>query len=160
MNKERIIYILVIALLLGFIIFQQRKDNTKYSYITTTTIDTLYIRDSIIIKEPQYITKYITHTVIDTLYSVDSVMVPVHIPIETAIYQDSTSIYSYRAIVSGYKPQLDELNIYTLTPSYNTTTTITKKVKPKFSLSMGASYQPFNNRIEPSINIGYNIFSW
>lgn len=156
--KERIIYILVIILLLGFILFQQRKDNTKYSYITTTTTDTLFIRDSIIIKEPQYITKYITHTITDTLYSVDSVMVPVILPIEKVIYQDSTTTYKYKATISGYKPQLQELDIYTTTPSINTT--ITKKVKPKFSLSVGASYQPFNNTVHPSINIGYNIFSW
>ena len=157
MNKERIIYILVIILLIGFIIFQ-RKDNTNYSYIETTTIDTLYIKDSIIIKEPHYINKYITHHTVDTLYSVDSVLVPVHIPIETAIYQDSTPTYKYKAIVSGYKASLDELDIYTTTPSYNT---IQTKYKPyKWSLSIGASYQPFNKTIHPSINIGYNIFSW
>lgn len=157
MNKERIIYILVIIILIGIIIFQ-RKDNTNYSYIETTTTDTLYVTDSIIIKEPQYINKYITHHITDTLYSVDSVLVPVHIPIEQLTYSDSTETYKYKAIISGYKPSLDELNIYTTTPQYNT---IQTKYKPyKWSLSIGASYQPFNKTIHPSINIGYNIFSW
>lgn len=157
MNKERIIYILVIITLAVIIIFK-RKDNTNYCYIETTTIDTLYITDSIIIKQPHYINKYITHHTVDTLYSVDSVLVPVTIPIETAIYQDSTKTYKYKATISGYKPSLDKLDIYTTTPSYNT---IQTKYKPyKWSISIGASYQPFNKTIHPSINIGYNIFSW
>lgn len=155
--KQHIIYILVIIILIGIIIFK-RKDNTNYSYIETTTTDTLYVTDSILIKEPHYINKYITHHTVDTLYTTDSILVPVTIPIEKLTYQDSTSTYKYKAIVSGYKAQLDELNIYTTTPSYHT---IQTKYKPyKWSLSIGASYQPFSKRIEPSLNIGYNLFSW
>ncbi|WP_163320685.1 DUF6808 domain-containing protein [Dysgonomonas sp. 520] len=156
---ERIIYILVIIILIVVMIFNKQTTHDTPAPIPITTItDTIYVRDSIIITEPKYITKYQTHITTDTLYTTDSVLVPVHLPIETAIYQDSTPTYKYKAIVSGYRATLEELNIYTCTPQYNTAIT---KYKPyKWSLSLGASYQPFNNTFHPSINIGYNIFSW
>lgn len=154
--KQHIIYILVIILLIIIILFQ-RKNNTNYSVIEKTTIDTLYITDSIFIEKPKYINKYITHYITDTVYSVDSILVPVKLPIEKLTYSDSTDTYKYQAIVSGYKASLDELNIYTTTPQYNT---IQTKYKPnKWSISIGASLN-IKGQLYPSINIGYNIFSW
>lgn len=157
--KKHIPYILVIIILLIINLIQfKTKSNLKSESEIITTIDTLYIRDSIIITKPQYRDRYITHHTVDTLYSVDSVLVPVHIPMETAIYSDSTTTYKYKAVVSGYKPSLDELQVFTTTPTYNTT--ITKYKSYKWSISVGASYQPISNTIQPSINVGYNLFSW
>ncbi|MDR2950728.1 MAG: hypothetical protein LBV71_16190 [Prevotella sp.] len=157
--KERIIYISIILVLLTKL--HLNNDVITTTTTTTTTIDTLYITDSIIINKPQYIDKYITHHITDTLYSVDSILVPVHIPIETAIYSDSTSTYKYKAQISGYNPSLDKLDIYTTTPQYNSTTIIKQGKPKKFSLSVGVGYQPFNNHsIGPTITVGYNIFSF
>lgn len=105
-------------------------------------IDTITIikRDTITIIKPQHIYKYVDRIVRDTLYSIDSIPVLVDIPIETKVYQDSL----YRAIVSGYRPELDSIYIFN---------------KNQIQYINKITYKTKKWNISPSVGLGYGMFS-
>ena len=109
----------------------------------------------------------VPHTVIvrfdywDTLYIpllidsgiVDSV--PFAIPIEKKEYRTE----NYHAVISGYKPELELIEVFQKTH----TITVTPKSK-RWVLSTGVSmgYNPFTRRFEPTIgvNVGIRLWEW
>lgn len=113
---------------------------TKKEPIQQKDTITIIKRDTIRIIEPQPVIQYVDRIVRDTLYSVDSILVPVDVPIETKVYQDS----NYRAVISGYRPELDSISIFNKN-QIHTINKITNKTK-KWSIS-------------PSIGMGYGMFS-
>ena len=113
-------------------------NNKKEESIRTDTI-TIIKRDTITIIKPKTVYKYIDRIVRDTLYSVDSIPVPINIPIETKVYQDSL----YRVVVSGYRPQLDTISIF----NKNQIRTINK-----------ITYKTKKWNISPSVGIGYGLY--
>ena len=97
----------------------------------------------------------------DTLMLHDTVLV--HLPIEQRQYSDPR----YTAWVSGYRPQLDSIQIYPQTTTITNTTTITHKPKkPHFSIGIQTGYgvSIINNQVRPApylgIGISYQILSW
>jgi len=93
------------------------RDTDPVTVIETRT-DTLYLRDTIRITAPVYV----------TVRTVDTVRVPVPVPGKTdtvwaqlprdeKVYQDST----YRAVVSGVDPSLDYIEVYRKTVTISTT---------------------------------------
>lgn len=115
-------------------------NNSKQKPIRMTDTITIIKRDTIRIIEPQPVIKYRNKIVRDTLYNIDSILVTVNVPIETKVYQDS----NYRAVVSGYKPELDSIYIF----NKNQIHTINK-----------ISYKTKKWNISPSIGLGYGMFS-
>lgn len=106
------------------------------------------------------------------VYSVISVNDPLYIPVEKLVfvgdslvlpkeiktYQDST----YKAVVSGYEPKLEEIEVYQKT----ITNTITKTIKPqRWGVGIyggyGASYSDKRINFTPQIGIGvyYNLYN-
>ena len=73
-------------------------------------VDTLYVTDTLRVKEPVYFEKRITDTLLVkvTEYEVVHDTAFVTLPREEVEYRDS----SYRAVVSGFRPRLEELEIY------------------------------------------------
>ncbi len=73
-------------------------------------VDTLIVRDTITLEKPAYITKRITDTMLvavtDTVRMRDTLYLS--LPREERVYRDSL----YMAVVSGYRPSLDRLDIY------------------------------------------------
>lgn len=74
------------------------------------------VRDTVFIKQPEVVrqmflrvdTVYVPRIVLDTVTLCKSDSMAVAIPIEQKVYEDST----YRAVVSGYRPNLDYMEIY------------------------------------------------
>lgn len=139
------------------------KDGTSIEH----KADTVRIRDTIHIPKPMYITSKIidTMTVLvqatDTLWLHDTLYV--NLPREQRTYADST----YTAWISGYRPQLDSIQIYPQTTTITNTTTITHKPKkPLFSIGIQAGYgvNIIDNQVRPApyvgIGISYQILSW
>lgn len=111
--------------------------------------------DTITIIKPQPIVEYRDRIIKDTLYNTDSVPVLVDIPIETKVYADS----NYRAVISGYRPQLDTISIFNKNQIQyiNKITYKTKRIN--FSPSIGFGYGMFNRKFDMYVgfSIGYNF---
>lgn len=103
----------------------------KTDTVTVTKIDTEFVETPVPIYKEVIRTEYLAVT--DTIVRNDTAFVP--IPIERKVYQDST----YRAVISGYKPNLDSLWVFNTTKYI----TVTNTVKTKRShLGIGATFGP------------------
>lgn len=137
MNKNLVIAVLSLLLAL-FLIFQYlyhsnrngAENSLKTDTVTITKIDTVTIMKPVI----QY--RYITQVITDTLYNRDSIKVPVRIPIERTIFQDST----YRAVVSGYRASLDTIQVYPIHTYTTITNIITKQKRFNIGVQAGVGY--------------------
>ena len=88
--------------------------------------------DTLIFEKPVYVASYVHDTVATYFTTIEHDTVLVEVPIETRVYEEDSL---YRAVVSGWQPELKELTIFPTT----TTITITEKVKtkpPKFSFGL------------------------
>ena len=121
-------------------------------------VDTLFIYDTIIVEKPVIKKVEIIDTLLlpvpitDTLMLHDTVLV--HLPIEQRQYSDPR----YTAWVSGYRPQLDSIQIYQQTQY------ITKEVKvatkPKrwgIGLQAGYGVSLHNGQLFPAPYIGVGL---
>lgn len=130
-------------------------NNRKEEPIPQTDTIAIIKRDTITIIKPQPVIRYVDKIVRDTLYSVDSILVPVDVPIETKVYQDS----NYRAVISGYRPQLDTISIFNKN-QIHTINKITYKTKRiNFSPSIGFGYGMFGKKFDMYVgfSINYNF---
>lgn len=148
--------IVVIALVLVLPLL--RKMDRVDTLDTLERVDTIYVRDTICIVEPQIIKEEVVryekvylHTT-DTIVKIDSIEVIV--PIVERVYEDT----AYKAVVRGYEPELVSLDIYRST----ITKTITKKEKPKFVIGAGV-YGGFGSKGADyglGVMVGVPIWSW
>lgn len=117
--------------------------------VTHVRIDTLEVPMPVPYLVEIYDTMYIT---VDSLLIIDG---SIAIPRERKTYKDS----SYTAVVSGYRPSLDYLEIYPRT----ITKTITRTIEPsRWSLSITAGYGMTRQGLSPTITAGvsYSIFNF
>ena len=95
---------------------------------------------------------------IDSIYSKDSLGVIVDIPISQRVYSDDST---YVAYVSGYKPQLDSINVFRKEMLIEKTFGVREKPK-RWGIGpfVGVGYDISNNKVGGVIGIGvtYNIF--
>ena len=119
-------------------------------------VDTLFIYDTIFVEKPvikkveTIDTLLLPVPIIDTLMLHDTVLV--HLPIEQRQYSDPR----YTAWVSGYRPQLDSIQIYQQTQY------ITKEVKvatKRWGLGLQAGYgvSLHNGQVFPAPYIGVGL---
>lgn len=93
---------------------------------------------------------------VDSLIYVAGDTVQVQVPIEEKIFQDST----YKCQISGWKPSLDWIEVY------SPTTTITQvervKLKPKVSVGIGTSavWNPVSHQFDWGISLGVYVPLW
>lgn len=144
--KTWLLYIIIGMLSAGLVIsliwkpkYQEPQSEVITQVVTVTNTDTLIY----------YLPKYITeqHVRVDTLFVRDTILVEV--PITQREYQDST----YHAYISGYKPQLDSIEVYQRTVRINTI--VTEKIPTTTSrwvitagLNVGVGYvAPFNSSV-------------
>ena len=128
-------------------------------------VDTLFIYDTIIVEKPVIKKVETIDTLLlpvpttDTLMLHDTVLI--HLPIEQRQYSDPR----YTAWVSGYRPQLDSIQIY------QTTEYITKEMKKatkskRWGIGLQAGYgvSLHNGQLFPAPYIGvglsYSIINW
>lgn len=123
----------------------------------TVTIVRDTIRDTLKTFSPVPILVEFTETI---LLPVDSLVIVnnnIILPKERKTYQDST----YKAVVSGYRPNLDYIEVYQKT----ITNTITKTVRPsRWGIGISAGYGVnFSDKLRPGPYIGvgvyYNIYN-
>ena len=123
---------------------------------TEQPIDTITVHDTIKVRKPYSVKTYLTgETIHDTLPGThDSVPVAVDIPITAKVYQDS----NYRAVVSGYRPSLDSLQIY------RKTLIVPKpyKTQPRWSIGLTGGWGATKTGLSPFVGIGitYNLISF
>ena len=123
-------------------------------------VDTLYICDTITQEKPVYRTNIVRDTI--TIIVRDSI--PVYLPREVKVYEDST----YRAEVSGVFPSLDRIDVY----QRKEVVTIQEErevivpVRQRWGIGIQAGYGAFLHsqtiRTAPYIGVGitYSIISW
>lgn len=152
MNKNLVIAVLslLLALSITFQYFYHSNRNSTENSLKTDTITITKI-DTVTVTKPVIQYRFITQVITDTLYNTDSVLVPVQIPIETKIYQDST----YRAVISGYRASLDTIQVYPIHTYTTITNIITKKKRFNIGLQAGVGYGCFNKK--PDIYVGLGV---
>lgn len=152
MNKNLVIAVLSLLLVLS-ITFQHLYHSNRNSAENSLKTDTVTITkiDTVAVVKPAVQYRYITQVITDTLYSIDSVLVPVRIPIETKIYQDST----YRAVISGYRASLDTIQVYPIHTYTTITNIITKQKRFNIGVQAGVGYGCFNKK--PDVYLGFGV---
>ena len=122
-----------------------RTSNIKADTIIKERVDKLLVSNPIPVKE-----KYV-YTITDTVYSVDSVKTPIKLDISHKTYEgDKLSTNGnkipYSAIIGGYKPTLDTLELY----ANRNDTTIIKEI---------TKYKTKHFHIGPAVGFGYGMFN-
>lgn len=146
---------LLIIFIIVLICLKCCHSNREKEEIQITDTITIIKRDTITIIKPQPVIRYVDRIVRDTLYSIDSIPVPVNLPIEVKVYQDS----SYRAVISGYKAELDSIYIFNKNQIQYINKTTYKTKKWNVSPSVGFGYGMFNRKFDVyvGLSIGYSF---
>lgn len=132
--------------------------------IETPKADTLIIRDTVTVEYPVPILTTITDTLLvaypDIVIIHDTTFV--QLPRERKEYSGK----DYRAVVSGFQPSLDLIQIFPETKVVTQTISVPSRNRSHWALSLQAGYGITlqNNRITPLPYIGagisYNLIEW
>ena len=128
--------------------------------VIKTQVDTLVIRDTICVKEPVIVERRVVDTM--TIEVPDYLVVHdtayVNLPREEVEYRDT----SYRAVVSGFLPRLEEIEIYRQDRVVTIETTRTIKERSHWGLGVQAGAGISTQGLVPYVGIGvsYNILTW
>ncbi len=143
----------------------QLKNDNKSKIITHT--DTLWIKDTVFIRQPQYISQKTTDTIFLMADRTDTVTLHDTLYITLPRQQRYYRTPDYQAWISGYRPQLDSLHIFRNTAQImNTTSVITHQTKERskrFGIGIQVGYgiiiaeQP---RFCPYIGVGLSYNLW
>ena len=120
-------------------------------------IDTIVVRDTI--RDTLLLPQKIYLTRIDTVYMRlphDTVKVPVLVPIERKVYETE----DYRAVVSGFRPNLDSMENFPRTKVITRsveTATAAKRRWIRFGIGVGVGYDPFKRSLHPTIQAGVYV---
>lgn len=162
MNDWKNIFIwlfILIALANAFLIGRRVGRNGQEETIITQ-VDTLVIRDTIRINEPVIVERRVVDTM--TIEVPDYLVVHdtayVNLPREEVEYRDT----SYRAVVSGFLPRLEEIEIYRQDRVVTIETTRTIKERSHWGLGVQAGAGISTQGLVPYVGIGvsYNILTW
>ena len=103
----------IIILFVGFVVGYYSRPQPDTIVKTEVKTDTLRITQPLEVRVDTFmrevkvsVTRLDTLCITDTLHITDSILV--YLPFERKVYEDST----YRAVVSGYKPILEEIDVY------------------------------------------------
>ena len=122
--------------------------------------DTIYVPDTVKVPEPVEVERIVKDTMFvdvgETIVVHDTTYLP--LPREYVTYQDS----SYRAVVSGFRPRLEELEMYPKKEiiTIQTEKTIVVPDKKRFGVGVQAGYGITPAGFQPYLGVGisYNIF--
>lgn len=113
MNNTSIIRLALygaLALLLAFCLGRWTSPASEAERIVETRRDTVTLRDTHVVERPVYVHRYTRDSILvavrDTVIRHDTAYIA--LPRETRVYKDST----YQAVVSGYQPTLDRIEIF------------------------------------------------
>lgn len=120
-------------LLIGFVLGRKTARIEPETQVVTQ-VDTCIIVDTIVREKPVYRYSYIIDTVHTYFTTVEHDSVLVEVPIERKVYEEDSV---YRAVVSGWRPNLDSLLIFNTTKEITVTKTI-----PASRWSLGVTMGP------------------
>lgn len=157
------VFLALLFTLLGFLL-AGLKDKKRTDKETLIRIDTVRVMepvpsDSLTVRRDTIRYAIVRHhrdTVLvrltDTLIHVDTVHRTVSLPITRRTYKDSL----YTAVVSGYRPALESIEVYSRTVTRNT-----RYKAPRFSFGVGGGYFITPRGPQPGIGVtlNYNIFT-
>ena len=152
----------LVLIALGAVLFLLGRCSAKTPRLQAESVrvDTLYVRDTITREMPVYRTNIVRDTI--TLFVRDTI--PVYLPREVKIYEDSL----YRAEVSGVFPSLDRIDIYQRKEivTIEVEKQVSVPVRQRWGIGIQAGYGAYlyeqTIRTAPYIGVGltYNIISW
>jgi len=146
---------LLIIFIIVLICFRCCSNEKKEEPIPQTDTITIIKRDTITIIKPQSHIRYVNRIVRDTLYSIDSIPVPVNLPIEVKVYQDT----NYKVVISGYKAELDSIYIFNRNQIHTINKITYKTKKWNISPAVGVGYGFYHKKIDMYVgfSINYNF---
>ena len=158
-TKTSLVVLLVFLFIsFGFNIWYVVKDkDVEIKENTTILTKTDTIRDTVLVVKNEKIVRVVR----DTLTNIDTMKVIANIPIAQKEYSDDST---YTAWVSGYKPNLDSINVYRNNVYINKETIITKKDNKRLGIGP-VVYGGFNmgsRQLDWGVGIGitYHILEW
>lgn len=154
----------ILVVLLCLAAFLGGYDVAKHHFVNTNgKVDTLIVNhwDTICIDKPTEIVRYVTR--FDTIRANDTIVKLILsdstaiIPIECAIYQDSTKNAKYEAFLSGFRPILDSIHIECLQSEKIITI---EKPQKRFGVGIQAGVGVAKDGFSPYIGVGVQYRLW
>lgn len=158
-KKILIIFLVFLAVFSGGFLLGRKGRKEAVNEAITVKVDTLYRTDTILIEKPKIVERRVVDTMV--VEALDYIVVHdtafVNLPREEVEYRDS----SYRAVVSGFLPRLEELEIYQKERIVTIQTERVIKPSP-WALSIQGGYGISSQGLTPYIGVGlsYNIYSF
>lgn len=158
--KNIFIWLFILIALANAFLIGRRVGKQGQEETIITKVDTLVIRDTIRINEPVIVERRVVDTM--TIEVPDYLVVHdtayVNLPREEVEYRDT----SYRAVVSGFLPRLEEIEIYRQDRVVTIETTRTIKERSHWGLGVQAGAGISTQGLVPYVGIGvsYNILTW
>ena len=163
MNRNPIFAItfVFLALFLGLVVGEcQGEKKVAGKCDTVTFIDTVYKRDTLVVRQPKLITREtVKHDTIITRHN-DTITLPV----EASVYLDTIVSDGDTAIaqthISGIKARLDSIHLQLYKRNISTNTIITVKEQPKrklkarFGPTVGGGYGLVNGKWDVYVGVG------
>jgi hypothetical protein len=144
---RKVIIIVLHLLLFALLAFFFRHHEDKVVEVEVIKTDTIRITDTVEIVQPICTIKRVTDTIL--IHTTDTLMreVVVSLPREERVYEDST----FRAVVSGYRPSLDTIQVF----NNHIVVKVTERITPpRWSLGLQGGVGVTPKGIQPYIGVG------
>lgn len=143
---RKVIIIVMHLVLFALLVFFLRH-HKEVVEVEVIKMDTIRITDTIVSVRPICTVKRVTDTLL--IHSTDTLMreVVVSLPREERVYMDST----FRAVVSGYRPALDTMQIY---QRNSVVKVIERKAPPRWSLGLQGGVGVTPKGVQPYVGVG------
>ena len=154
--------LLVLALMVASFIVGSHRGYRKAVTDVEVKTDTLYLRDTITKIKPIPHVVYKTDTMLVYVQVRDTIREVVTLPKKIKVYEDST----YRAVVSGFRPSLDEISVFPITKVVTDTRVQMVPKKTRWGIGLQASYGVtlVNGQViaRPYVGVGisWNFITW
>ena len=158
---KAIIYVLsgFLLTMVFFIIFDNKTSQNASKGANIKSVDTVVVRDTLIIEVPVEKIKYRDIKVVDTLY-LQTPQDTTPLPIEEKVYEDSISTIQ----ISGYKPQIDKIEYHIPQQTIYVDKVVEvpqvkKWYEDRFIFSAGVytGYSPIYNNFDVIVGFGVGI---
>lgn len=162
MTRAKLILLGLLLLAVGAAGFVLGRRSMPQITRVETQVDTLVIRDTITRETPRFTRVYVRDSIYVIVRDTLTVKDTVWLPREVKVYEDER----YRAEVSGYRPSLDRIDIYTQdrVVTQEVVKTVTKKTRWGVGLQAGYGATLTEGRIRgaPYVGVGvsWNFITW
>ena len=158
-KKIPVILLILLAFFTGGFLLGRKGQKEVISEVVKVQVDTLYRTDTILVEKPKIVERRVVDTMV--VEALDYIVVHdtayVNLPREEVEYRDS----SYRAVVSGFIPRLEELEIYQKEKIVTIQTERVIKPSP-WAVSIQGGYGVSAKGLTPYIGVGvsYNLYTF